>query len=346
MIIEFYQTVSALYPWAHNMLKLEWIFDASVEALGQKQALNFLEKLYKELTSKDFKINNQSLAQIVKNYINYLQNSFYFPLALELAIEQYKEWSLINPYATAKAKSQTIEELIDLYKLNKWPAIVRFKFYAQTYFQNASEPVKQKFQTLIDKMAQNPNQSPLQLIELSDLQAAINNDEDLQVFTRMIFPKLAPNQRIELYKIHRQLSETVVVKTELKDKFGISYTFREPLKPSEVGELYRLFYQENYPKNVSEQDKHLILIDKYDRVIGGLAYKELEDKIVLLDGLVVTSSLQGRGLGTAMIEDFFCRMQAKGVKIIKAHFLFGNYYLKHNFHVDKKWGALVKYLNE
>jgi hypothetical protein len=66
---------------------------------------------------------------------------------------------------------------------------------------------------------------------------------------------------------------------------------------------------------------------------------------VLLDGTVVSSPLQGRGIGSAMIEDFFMRMSAQNIKTVKAHFLLGNYYLKHNFKVDKKWGALVRELS-
>jgi hypothetical protein len=46
-----------------------------------------------------------------------------------------------------------------------------------------------------------------------------------------------------------------------------------------------------------------------------------------------------------MIGNFFTSMAARGVKVVKAHFLLGNYYLKHYFEVDKKWGALVKKLN-
>ena len=81
-------------------------------------------------------------------------------------------------------------------------------------------------------------------------------------------------------------------------------------------------------------DKHFVVTDENDRVIGGLCYKVLEDNVVLLDGSAITSSLQGRGLGSAMVEDFFTRMATNGVKVIKAHFLLGNYYLKHNSVVD------------
>ena len=119
---------------------------------------------------------------------------------------------------------------------------------------------------------------------------------------------------------------------------------RETLEAQEVGLLYKLFYKENYPKEITKPDKHFIVIDSNEQLIGGLCYKELEKNIVLIDGMAVTSVLHGKGIGSAMMEDFFTRMKVKGIKTIKAHFLFGNYYLKHNFVIDKKWGALVKNL--
>ena len=344
MIKEFYQVVIALYPWTSNMLKINWIFDAVVEALGQKSAIDFLSLLKKDLVKTDLSFNGEKLYSLVEKYIDYLQNNFHYPLSLELAVDQYKEWSLINPNATARAKSLTIQELIDLYKLNRYPLIVRYKFYYETYFANSSEQVKKQFNLLLERMARDTSVHPLQLIELSDLQAVIKEPDDIEVFTKMVFPGFDAAGQVEFEKIHFKQSDELVIKTILTDKYGVDYVFREPINPQEIGQLYQLFYKENYPKEISEDDKHLVLIDKYNRVIGGLAYKELEDNIVLLDGMVVISSLQGRRLGTAMINDFFARMGAKGIKVIKAHFLFGNYYLKHNFKVDEKWGALVRYL--
>ncbi len=344
MLKEFYQVVIALYPWTTNMLKISWIFDAVVEGLGQKKAIEFLLELKYELENTELRFNGEKISTQLEQYIDYLKNNFYYPLALELAVDQYKEWELINPNATARAKGLTIQELIDLYKLHRYPLIVRYKFYFETYFAKANDQIKKQFNILLERMSKDLNAHPLQLIELSDLQSVISDKDDIELFTKMVFPNIDAAGQVQFERIHFKQNDQLVVKSVLKDKFGVSYTFREPISPQEIGQLYQLFYKENYPKEISEDDKHLVLIDNYGRVIGGLAYKELLDNIVLLDGMVVTSSLQGRNLGTAMINDFFARMGAKGIKVIKAHFLFGNYYLKHNFKVDEKWGALVRYL--
>jgi len=168
---------------------------------------------------------------------------------------------------------------------------------------------------------------------------------DRRVFSKMIFPKMKLYQEIDIKKIVDKDKEQIIVQTIIKDNNKEKYTMREPREAAEVGKLYQLFYEENYPKTISRMDKYFVVTDKYDRVIGGISYKILENNIVLLDGSAVTSPLQGKGIGSAMINDFFTRMAARGISTIKAHYLFGNYFLKHNFKVDKNWGALVKHLD-
>jgi predicted GNAT family acetyltransferase len=146
-------------------------------------------------------------------------------------------------------------------------------------------------------------------------------------------------------KVGETLKEHVVVRFDLQDKTGTRYIQRDPVEPREIGQLYQLFFRENYPKEISSADNHSVVVDENERIIGGLTWRYLDSSNVLLDGIVVTSSLQGKGIASAMIGNFFTNMAVRGVKVIKAHFLLGNYYLKHYFEVDKKWGALIKTLN-
>ncbi len=182
------------------------------------------------------------------------------------------------------------------------------------------------------------------MTELSDLQGLMKNPEDKTIFSKMVFPKIREEQSLDILKINADSNEQIIIRSKLKDKTGEEFDFREPLEPGEVGQLYQLFYKENYPINISKMDRHFVISDKNERIVGGLCYKILEDKTIVLDGSVLNSPLQGRGIGSAMVEDFFTRMASMGVKVIKAHFLLGNYYLKNKFQADKRWGAFVKYL--
>ena len=198
---------------------------------------------------------------------------------------------------------------------------------------------------LIDRMHENPHGLAIQLIELSDLQSFLDEPDDKNVFSRMVFPRLHGNEDIGFQKVGEYHKEHLVVRFPIQDKSGTHYILREPIEPRETGQLYQLFFRENYPKDISDNDHQYIVTDESEKIIGGLTWRYLDEENVFLDGIVVTASLQGKGIASGMIENFFTSMAARGVKIVKAHFLLGNFYLKHFFEVDKQWGALIKKLN-
>jgi long-subunit acyl-CoA synthetase (AMP-forming)/predicted GNAT family acetyltransferase len=345
LVWNFYNKTTSHYPWCKKQLDVNWIFDACIEILGNEKSGSFFHDLKEELTHETLVTNDGlDLLNELKQYIERRKKYYYLPIALYNAIDQYKEWETLNPGATSSAKEQMIFELSSLFRIYKFPEIVRYNFYYQTYFDKHEKSLKSAFRTLLGKINENPEIPAFQHIELSDLQSTLTCDEDREVFSRMVFSRMQSYQKIDLLKIGEDKDEHVIVTTELTDKNGIKYKVREPIDPSEIGQLYRLFFEENYPKTISEMDQHILVLDKHEHVIGGLCYIPLENDIVLLDGAAVTTSLKGRGIGSAMIEDFSARMAGVGTKVIKAHFLHGSFYLKLNFKVDKKWGALVKFL--
>ena len=346
MLQNFYLKTEAHYPQVRKHLNKSWIFHSLVETFDQKEAGIILRQLKTELESQEkLSPHNEILYENLLKYLEKFDFRIYLPLALFNGIDRYTDWRIKNPEAASDAKLQTIAELFELYKLNKYPEIVRYKFYRDTYFFDGSTEATIAFDKLLQTMQDDIHAIPIQLIELSDLQEAVNNDHDKIAFQKMVFPHISTNQEVEIVKVRNKTEEQVLVRSVLTDKRNVEFIMREPADPNEVGELYKLFFAENYPKEVSKPDKHFVVTDSNERVVAGLCYKTLDNNIVLLDGTVVSSPLHGRGLGTAMINDFFIRMEAAGIKFIKAHFLFGNYYLKHNFKIDKKWGALVKELN-
>lgn len=346
MIKNFYQKTIALYPWGSAHLKFEWIYKAMIESLGKEETFRLLEEWRTFLKkTKDRYIKSLNLENDMDNFIKEQKDKHYFPLKIHSAISNYMQWLKLNPDASREAKEQTLYEISDLFKVFNHCEIDRFYFYRHTYFSNASKRVIEAFDNLMLKMEEKPETEIVQLVELSDLQATLENSTDRRIFSRMVFPKMKQYHQIDFVKVINKNKEQVIVQTTITDKNNITYTMREPRNAAEVGKLYQLFYEENYPKTVSQMDQYFVVIDNYERVIGGISYRILENNIVRLDGTAVTSPLQGKGIGSAMINDFFTRMAAKNVSIIKAHYLLGNYFLKHNFKVDKNWGALVKHLD-
>ena len=345
MIRNFYSKTITHYPWCKKQLDIHWIFDACIEALGSEKAADFFNELLKDLTNELLhSCNGKNLIDDLNDYIIRSKNKYYLPIAVFNAVDQYRDWEKINQGAIASAKEQMMFELSSLFRLYKYPEIVRYTFYRYTYFNMMEIDVKNSFDILLETMNKDISIPAFYLTELSDLQSTLSDEQDRLIFSRMVFSRMQSYQKIDLLKVGEDKTEHIVVTTELTDKNGIKYSVREPIDPSEIGQLYRLFFEENYPKTISEMDKHLIVVDSQNRVIGGLCYIPLENEIVLLDGAAVTTPLKGRGIGSAMIEDFSARMAEMGTKVLKAHFLHGSFYLKLNFKVDKKWGALVKFL--
>lgn len=345
MIKNFYQKTIALYPWAVADLKLDWIYKAMIESLGKKETFELLEewRTYLKSTSDEY-LKSLEIENSINEFIKEQKDSHYYPLKIHSAISQYNQWLKVNPGATKEAREQTLYEIFDLFKIYKHNEIDRFYFYRHTYFNHSDEITRKAFDLLLKKMDHNPETETIQLIELSDLQSTLTNPVDRRIFSKMVFPKMKLYQEMDIVKVVDKNKEQITIQTIIKDKIGLNYTMREPRDATEVGKLYQLFYEENYPKTPSVMDKHFVVTDKFERVVGGICYRELENNIILLDGTAVTSPLQGKGIGSAMVNDFFTRMATKGVATIKAHYLLGNYFLKHNFKVDKKWGALVKHL--
>ncbi len=345
MIKNFYQKTIALYPWGSSHLKFDWIYKAMIESLGKEETFELLEewRTFLKNTADDY-LKSLQLEKSVDEFIRDQKDMHYYPLKVHSAISDYDQWLKLNPDATKEAREQTLYEISDLFKIFKHSEIDRFYFYRHTYFSSFDKRVLQAFDRLLEKMVEKPEAEIIQLIELSDLQSTLEDPVDRRIFSKMVFPKMKHYQQMDFVKVVDKDKEQVIVQTIIKDKSGLTYTMREPRNATEVGKLYQLFYEENYPKTVSQMDKYFVVTDKYERVIAGISYRVLENNIVRLDGTAVTSPLQGKGIGSAMTNDFFTRMAAKDVSIIKAHYLLGNYFLKHNFKVDKKWGALVKHL--
>ncbi len=345
MIHNFYSKTQANYPWARYQLDLSWIFDAASEAFGNDKAFGFFVQLKTDLEKEPlYGIDSESLLDILLSYMEENRDNYYMPLPLSNAIDRYDEWNENNPHADADAKEDMVLELYRLYDIARYGEIGRYELFRHTYFHWAEAEIQNAFDTLLAAMNRNRQRAPLQFIELSDLQAVVGSPEDRKVFSRMVFPQQHVQKRFEL--VHEVEAEEVALHSFITDRHGSRYTMREPSGAGEVGQLFRLFLIENFPKTISDTDRHFVVLDQADRVIGGLCYRIIDEDTVHLDGIIISAQLKGRGIGSMMIDDFVNRMSTYNFKIIKAHFYLKDFYQKRGFTVDNKWGSLVKYLNE
>jgi len=346
LVLNFYRQTLSHYPRTKEKLRLEWIFDGAVEALGIEEARRFLAELQGELSYRSIPCDIAEFSESLDRYLEGLGTSYHPPLALRCAVERYHEWREVNPQATDRARGDLVAELYLLYRLDRHPDIARYHLYRHTYFAHAEEPIIEALDQLVDRMFRNPDRRPTQMVELSDLQAAITSPEDRLVFTKLVFPAGEPEHPLEVFATGEEARKEIVVQTHITDKLGDVYTVRTASEPAEVGRLYRIFIGDGYPIALAEGARYLLVIDDQDQIVGGMQYRIEEAEVAQVDGLLVTPSLKDRGLSGNLLEDFCARMESQGVQVVKTYYHFQQFFLHHGFQVHKRWGGLVRFLGE
>jgi len=341
----FYRRAAANYPWLAGHLDLDWIFDAAYDAMGRDRASAFFADLQAALAKTPIPaLPGEDLAARLRRYRDEFDSTFAIPLPAELAVEAYQEWRQANPMAPSRDRERKILDLHRRYELDRYPEIVRYYLYRHTYFAGRSERVDALFDRLLAKLNAALDEPAVQQVELSDLQTALRDERDRLVFSRMVFPRLDPDRRVGVVTQGDEGDRRVVVQSFLTDRSGQSYTFSETLDPAEIGQVYRLFFKENYPKIVSQQDRFFVLKDTQERIVGGLCYRMMSSRVAWIDVIAVTSRLKSSGLGGAALEDFCARLASRGVPLVMTHLYLPGFFLRHGFKLDKRWGALVKTL--
>lgn len=343
LLKNFYKQTIMHYPWAAELLDLNWIFDACIEALDLEEGLDFLRELEIELQLQKSD-EERALSRKLENYLAVFGETYYAPIPLRCAIERYKEWDESNPDATSIAKQNQIDTLYRLYIVKRFGEIARYHMYRHTYFANASVEVCTAFDYLLGILHEKPGVPAISSPALSELQASLASKDDRHVFGHLVFPRAHEGHNLEVLTIGDRSIKQVVVKSQITARDGIVYFVREATEPSEIGQLYRLFLTQRFSKTVSEFDRFLVVVDKLDRLVGGVCFEIEGEKVVYLDGVVIARQLQGGGLGSALLEDFCMRMANHGFEVVRTHFYRRSFYLKRSFQIDKRWAGLVRFL--
>ncbi len=235
--------------------------------------------------------------------------------------------------------------MIHLYRFERFPEAYRYYVYQHTYFARAGGEVQKAFDRLVVRRLEDTRALPGHLEELSTLQGLLADPGDREVFSRMVFPLARRAQKLELFALGETAGHRVIVRSEIRDEGGSEYVVREPITPAEIGHLYRLLLESDYPKHVAEHDLHLVIADAEERIVGGLCYRWQEAGSVYVDGIVVADALTNHGLGGKLLEDFCVRMAAQGAHVAKTNFFLGRLFAKHGFQVNQRWGGLVRFLD-
>jgi long-subunit acyl-CoA synthetase (AMP-forming) len=340
----FYRLTEAHYPQSRAVLRLEWIFDACFEGLGDDKARVFSSELGRALDAVPTTSESAAIRGALDRYNASLSERPHVPLPVLCAIQRFHDWKRTTPTPSSEAREDAVVQMVHLYRLDRFPEAYRFLVYQRTYFADAGQAVHEVFDRFIARRLGATGSRRDHLEGLSELQGLLTSQSDRDVFSRMVFPHARGGQKLEFSEVGAREDKRVVVRSEVSDESGGAYIVREPIGPAEVGQLYRLLMDTDYPKHIAPQDLHLVVTDSEERVVGGLCYRWQEAGTVYVDGIVVSGPMMNQGIGGRLIEDFCVRMAAQGARCVKTNFFLGRLFSKHGFQVNQRWGGLVRFL--
>ncbi len=346
LLNNFYIQTSAHFPAVKNILKIEWMFDAALEGLGQDRGINFLKDLLSELENSAPDKSLKDLLPRLSSYIDTMSDSQYFDSYITSAIKNYSDWRSANESARRKAKINFLNSLYSLYRLEEYPEVVKFEFYKNTYFDDYPAAIKELFQKLIDALIKYPSQTALNRVELVELQDAMPDKFDRMFFNKIVFPSTDKEQAVELSDESEIEPGRVIKKTTVQDAHNIKYTVRKPVNTFEIASLHRLFILDNYPVNIVSDLQYLVITDGEDEenVVGGLCYRLQYQNVAHLEGIDIVKPHRGKNLGASLMDELFERLRTENVKILTTHFYLKQFFEKLDFKMDSRWGGLVKTL--
>lgn len=333
----FYPRVIAQAPECGSWIDPRWIVEATVEALGPEAAEKAIEDALADALPSE-------LREALEAGRRDGAIEAHLPLALELAIERFRRWAAINPAATLDAQIDQIEALIRLYHLERHGERVRAQLFRHTCFARSDDRTRAAFDALLATLDPSSRTSITQRVELSELLGVLDDDHR-RALARMVFPHRRSRDTVEVLTFGEPGHERVTVTTRVEDRDGRHYTVREPIGAEEVGQVYRVFYREHFARAASESDRFLVTLDRDERVVAAMIYREESTEVTHVDGIVVRSSLQGRGLASALLEDFCSRAAGRGRGVVKTSFVMRAFCEKRGFRADRRWGGLVRFLD-
>jgi long-subunit acyl-CoA synthetase (AMP-forming) len=342
----FFRRTAGHYPEAREHLDVGWIFEACVEALGVEEARGFLSALREEFNATRPTGLEAQLRPALERSLASLGVEHYVPLAVRCAVERYRAWEAANADATPEARQQQIDDLYRLYDVARFGVAARYILYRRTYFARSAPVVTEAFDRLLQEMFERPGARPTRMLELPVLQATLDRPEDRLVLSRLVFPGAELSRPLDVAAVGERdrAHARVVVTSHLADNQGLEYRVREPIAPSEIGRLLRLFLGLGLPIKVVPGQLYYVVLNKEDQIVAGICYRQPEPTVACLDGIVRSSSLKGRGLSSRLLDDYCSRMATRGVEVVSTHFVSREFFGEHGFRVDRRWGGLVRFL--
>ncbi|MGA9292708.1 MAG: GNAT family N-acetyltransferase [Ignavibacteriaceae bacterium] len=338
----FYLQTYAHYPSSRDNIKISWLFDGCLEALGRDEGLLKLKDILAIFSGKKSDEIKKYFSDELERYLKEIVDYPYIDSYILSAIKNYTDWIEENPSPPKDAKEVFVNNLYSLYRIDKYPEIYKYIFYSKTYYSDSSREIWFLFTKLINSLFKYPEEPASSRIELAELQEELKDEIDKRVLNNIIYPSI--NQNFELMTEEESEEKEIFLKTKIIDAFGFNYTIRKPISAFEIANLHKIFILDNYPIKIDPNLKYLIITDDEDEetIAGGLCYKIQYMNIAQLEGIDIAKPYRKKDLSRKLLEDFYKRLRSDGIKTLITYFYLNSFFEKFGFKIDSRWGGLVK----
>jgi long-subunit acyl-CoA synthetase (AMP-forming) len=312
------------------------LLSAVVEALGHEGGVSLLTAAAPE--------SKRGVA--IETFLERLREDGFTPRGLWFAIQRYHRWLEVNPSATVEARGRMIAELWGTYGLadveQAWPD-ARLRFFRRTVF-DAARP---ELAAALDRLVRRTRAGPAEDLDLEEQVAALRHAiaptaEEDWFLARMTYRHLAPTDEAALISMPAGGTYVTEVVTAVADAEGNRLAIRSPVSPREVARLLHMFHDANLHVVFTAEHEFLLCLDASETPIGGLFYRRLGKDRVHMEKLVVARRHRGGGAADALVNEFFRRLEARGVKGVETGYFQPETLGRYGFRPDPASAGLAR----
>lgn len=342
----FVDAVEEAHPDVKGLVGWDVVFSAVLEVVGEQAGLAAYEQALAAETSIP-----QDLRNALEEYLFTVRRRGFLPRRLYFAGKRYRRWAKLNADATPQARAATLQELYETYGLDRLSKVhpeVRLRFFRETVFRSSSNELQHGLDELIARVRSGELRNGDLATAIADLRQRLDVGEDDDYFlARIPFAHLRPEDAVGFVSADSGAGSQSEIVVALEDSDANLFRVRHALVPKEVERLHRLFLSARLEVRFGPEHRYLVGINERDQIIGGIYYEIAEGgRRAHLEKIVVAAGYRRKGVAEGLMNDFFNRLRAAGVKRVTTGFFRPEYFYAHGFRIEKRYAGLVKSLEE
>lgn len=334
------------YKGLQHVANWEVIFCALLQTVTIKKGIEILKNLSNQHTGK----NRYGLTKTkINNFIKEINENGLLTKQVVFASLRYERWLALNPDATLSARGTMLRQLYNDYHLNElindYPE-TRIRYFLMTAFKDSDNTLQNELLKIQKDLRSNK-------ITAIDLEEKINqiinkveiSEDDKYFITRLMFEHIdTPEQGKEfVWQADREGKLELI--TAVVDGYGETHQIRQAGHPKEIAKFQSLLLNSNLSAIFNQQHEFLLLFNSNIQLIGGVYWKKVDDKIAYLERIVIHPKYRKRHLGSHLLDELFNRLKNKRYLFITVGFFQAGLFYNKGFHIDKRFGGLVKKLD-